>query len=259
MEANRTNAERSRDTRGEPAERRRTESAEQQGRRFRRAALAETRAVPPAPRTSPKKLPANPRRPESFGPREQEPETPGAPVESRPARLGLDPKLRKELEHALAQARQAAIGGPPGSLLPATEPLGEDEHSRRRPSGAEVLDSCETDASPLLTWPASTGAPGAPGAQRAAPPWAHGIDPALLRQIVRFATFGQNHGGVAEFRIGFQQEVLAGAVLKIRALGSRRVSLSLKGGTMRAGEDEVRGLIEALKRRGLDVVEVEVC
>jgi hypothetical protein len=87
------------------------------------------------------------------------------------------------------------------------------------------------------------------------------LSPALLQQLVEFAAVQQNKDGFYEFQLGLAQDVLGGLQIRLAAYGNRRVGLKVKSGRGRSldiGEQEIAGLIAALQKRGVDVVDVDM-
>jgi hypothetical protein len=86
---------------------------------------------------------------------------------------------------------------------------------------------------------------------RPAPP------PELLQQLVEFAAVHRNADGLMEFRLGLVREALGGLQIQMQAYGNRRIGLKIKsGGKGGIGEEEVAGLIDALRAKNVEVVDV---
>jgi hypothetical protein len=81
---------------------------------------------------------------------------------------------------------------------------------------------------------------------------------ALVQRLVEFATVHRNQQGVVEFTLGLQQAVLGGMRIQLSAYGNRRVGLTVKSAGQRAavGDEEIAGLIDSLRKRNVEVVEV---
>lgn len=81
----------------------------------------------------------------------------------------------------------------------------------------------------------------------------------VVRQAVEFAAFSER-GGLMEFSLGLTANVLGGAVMTLRALGDRRIAIKVVNG--KAGKviqsTDLEGLIDRMKARGIEVVEVVV-
>ena len=112
-----------------------------------------------------------------------------------------------------------------------------------------------TEAPPVSAVQAQAVATPAAGPLAQAAPQSPLANPALLQQVVEFAAVSRNADGQSEFRLGFQQNTLDGARLKLTRLGRGRVSLQLTGGGI--GDAEVQQLIASLKTRRVEVAEVE--
>lgn len=112
----------------------------------------------------------------------------------------------------------------------------------------EALLPTQAPQSQALATPAGL-SPSQPG------PQAPLANPALMQQVVEFAAVSRNADGQSEFRLGFQQNTLDGARLKLTRLGRGRVSLQLTGTGIQ--EADVQDLIASLKKRRVEVAEVE--
>jgi hypothetical protein len=83
--------------------------------------------------------------------------------------------------------------------------------------------------------------------------------PPLVQQLVEFATFGRNESGFLEFRLGLVEDALGGLRIQLASYGNRRVGLKVKGAAGKSaaiGDAEIAGLIDALKARNVEVIEV---
>jgi hypothetical protein len=61
-----------------------------------------------------------------------------------------------------------------------------------------------------------------------------------------------------EFNMGLSQNVLGGMRIRVCSYGKRRVGLNVRsnGGEGAVGEEEISGLVEALRQRDVEVVDV---
>jgi len=86
-----------------------------------------------------------------------------------------------------------------------------------------------------------------------------GINPAVLQQVVEYAAVTRRRDGKAEFRLGLSREALGGARLRVASCGEKRVELTFTGGEgpNAIGQAEVAQLVEALRARGIEVVDVK--
>jgi hypothetical protein len=84
--------------------------------------------------------------------------------------------------------------------------------------------------------------------------------PELVQQLVEFAHVHTTADGVIEFNLGLVRDALGGLRIQLSAYGNRRVGLTIKGrkGQKGIGEQEVAGLIDALRERNVEVVDVVV-
>ena len=84
--------------------------------------------------------------------------------------------------------------------------------------------------------------------------------PELVQQLVEYAHVHTTADGVIEFNLGLAREALGGLRIQLSAYGNRRVGLTIKGrkGQKGIGEQEVAGLIDALRERNVEVVDVVV-
>ena len=84
------------------------------------------------------------------------------------------------------------------------------------------------------------------------------VTPEQLQEMVRYAAVGANAQGQSEFLLGLAGDVAGGLQVRLTALGQRRLKIRLAQQSGQGPADEqVRGLIEALRARGIEVVEVE--
>jgi hypothetical protein len=111
----------------------------------------------------------------------------------------------------------------------------------------------------LLQGPVSIGAPQGFG-EVAKPQAARPVMPPseLMQQLVEFATVHRNQSGFMEFQLGLSRQALGGLRIQLCAYGNRRVGLAIKGNRGGIGDAEVAGLVEALRKKNLDVVDVVV-
>jgi hypothetical protein len=84
--------------------------------------------------------------------------------------------------------------------------------------------------------------------------------PELVQQLVEYAHVHTTTDGVIEFNLGLVRDALGGLRIQLSAYGNRRVGLTIKGrkGQKGIGEQEVAGLIDALRERNVEVVDVVV-
>ncbi|HYE16868.1 MAG TPA: hypothetical protein VEA69_00365 [Tepidisphaeraceae bacterium] len=162
------------------------------------------------------------------------------------------PDLNAGTEAARLQDRVVSTGG---------RGIGVDKPDDKVGTAGEV-DPSEAGAAAAATGPAPSLAP---QAQHAAAPQQAGpattIPTALLQQVVEFATVAKNADGFMEFRMGLSKDALGGMRVRVTAYGNRRIGLKVQngsGGERSVGEDEVSSLIEALRARNVEVVDVEV-
>lgn len=81
----------------------------------------------------------------------------------------------------------------------------------------------------------------------------------LVQQLVEFATFGRNEAGFLEFRLGLVEDALGGLRIQLASYGNRRVGLKVKGNGGKAsgiGDAELAGLIDALRAKNVEVIDV---
>lgn len=92
----------------------------------------------------------------------------------------------------------------------------------------------------------------------------HPVSAATFRQMVAFAEVHTDRSGVIEFKLGLQGAVLGGAKIVIRALGQRKIGLGISNSSAANSAskavtaEDVKELVEALRRRDLEVVDVLV-
>jgi hypothetical protein len=142
-------------------------------------------------------------------------------------------------EHARLQA-QLASG-----------PKKKDEESKSKDGGDS--DSSTGSAQPI---PTPTGER-LPEAREAAAPSRVLPPTPLLMQVVEFASVAQNRDGFMEFNMGLSQNVLGGMRIRVCSYGKRRVGLNVRSsGEGAVGEEEISGLVEALRQRDVEVVDV---
>ncbi len=82
---------------------------------------------------------------------------------------------------------------------------------------------------------------------------------ALVQQLVEFATLYRSAAGTMEFNLCLVREALGGLRIQVSAFGNRRVGLTIKNGRGQPsaiGEEEVAGLVAALRKRDVEVVDV---
>jgi hypothetical protein len=120
----------------------------------------------------------------------------------------------------------------------------------------DTTESTESSADVPVSMPNQAFAPLAASAehiQRLPPP------APLVQQLVEFATFGRNEAGFLEFRLGLVEDALGGLRIQLASYGNRRVGLKVKGSGGKAasiGDAELAGLIDALKARNVEVIDV---
>lgn len=114
-----------------------------------------------------------------------------------------------------------------------------------------------TDGVPAYLLQAAERPAAQPAAQSlvAAPP---ALSIERLQRIVEFAGVVQRADGARELRIAIGHGALAGAQLGIASFGRRRIGVRLRGGTTAVSEEDIRALVEQLRSRGLEVVELDV-
>jgi hypothetical protein len=132
--------------------------------------------------------------------------------------------------------------------------------SKQGGAGSSSSKSSSSTIDPrLLQGPVSIGSP--QGFQEVAKPQASRpvMPPTeLVQQLVEFATVHRNQSGFMEFQLGLTRQTLGGLRIQLCAYGNRRVGLAIKGNRGGLGDAEVAGLVEALKKKNLDVVDVIV-
>ncbi|MEM7203129.1 MAG: hypothetical protein AAF628_22905 [Planctomycetota bacterium] len=124
-------------------------------------------------------------------------------------------------------------------------------------------------AAPSMDEPSSPGTEGAPGVPLTAPGAAPlptlaaaspmggaRIDPELFQSIVQYATVQRDESGQAELRLGFDRSVLGGLKLRIKAYGRGRVGITVSSAGGSVSSDALTPLLENLRAKGVEVVEV---
>lgn len=86
------------------------------------------------------------------------------------------------------------------------------------------------------------------------------MNPAVLQQIVEFAAVTKDREGRDEFRLGLGRSALGGGTVCLTRCGSRRVSLKFTGGhgPEAVGEAEINALVELLRQRNIEVIDLEM-
>lgn len=86
------------------------------------------------------------------------------------------------------------------------------------------------------------------------------FNPGVIQQMVQYAALGRTPDGLSQFHIGFQSGPLAGVRVAMTALGSRRVKMSFSGvsDSDTVSENDILPLLDALRKRNIDVAEVEM-
>jgi hypothetical protein len=172
-----------------------------------------------------------------------------------------DPKHDSSLAAMLLNgggAELSSAGMPDGFVTRARE-SGEREqrHSNDKPSsGSDSIDGGVQSVGQAAPTPTANHLH-----QLAAPEQSgRHIEPpaALVQRLVEFATVHRNNQGVVEFTLGLQQSVLGGMRIQLSAYGNRRVGLTVKSAGQHAavGDEELAGLIDSLRRKNVEVVEV---
>lgn len=142
--------------------------------------------------------------------------------------------------------------------LAAAQQQAAQQDATTNPADATAALATAAEPSPTaLTQPqaaATAQAQALPQAGQAGPPAAV-VNPALLQQVVEFAAVTRNADGQGEFRLGFQQQALGGARMKLTRVGPGRVALQFTGDGI--SDAEVQQLVASLKTRNVEVAEVE--
>ena len=134
----------------------------------------------------------------------------------------------------------------------------EARHHRDRQSGKQTAPSGNAPDPRLVLDPVAL--PTTKASQSAStPPAGRPMpSPELLQQLVEFATVRHASDGTVEFQLGLVRDALGGALIKLSAYGNRRVGLTIQRGRGNStiGDEEVAGLIEALRQKNVEVVDV---
>ncbi len=171
----------------------------------------------------------------------QSAETPGSATTSTPETITENTNLREQAHLAALAAAHSSKGGSAG-----------------KSAGAKVESGGDSDAAAAGMVPQSQQAALQPGQVAPTAERAPIIPSALLDRVVEFATVTRNSEGFMEFQMGMAKEALGGLKIKVTAYGNRKVGLKVKsgGGEGGIGEQNIADLIEALKSRDVEVVDV---
>ena len=165
--------------------------------------------------------------------------------------------------------RVAILNGGAGAEMPAgvtadsfvtrTTGVTEREHRRGEDQGSKGMDSQDNAVVPVQL-PNTTPATRHLHELSTQPAGPRTVQPpaALVQQLVEFAAVHRNNAGIVEFTLGMQQNVLGGMRVQLAAYGNRRVGITVKSasGKGTVGDEELAGLVDALRRRNVEVVEV---
>lgn len=142
----------------------------------------------------------------------------------------------------LAIESERASVAPSGAARPKAEPADALEEESRW-SGPPALG---VGSSPVVR-----GEPPEPAA-RPAPP---APPPALVHEIVQYAAVERDRDGYMQFVLGAAPGVLGGLQVRLTAFGQRRIGICATGADNARAAEHLEGLVQALRRRGLDVVD----
>ena len=151
-------------------------------------------------------------------------DTAAAPTERGDPALEPSPRLALECEHSA----QPIPSDPPAPLVAQQAPLGVTDAGAAAPGG-------------------SSNAAGQPQAV---------VDPRVVEQIVSFAGLGGDVDGHPLLHLATHEHVGGGLSVSVTSLGERRIRLALRSRSETAVD--VSQLIEALRGRGLDVVDLDL-
>ncbi|HEY7115706.1 MAG TPA: hypothetical protein VH475_03915 [Tepidisphaeraceae bacterium] len=168
----------------------------------------------------------------------------GGSMKKSPLRPG-----EQELLHGSSPAAENARIEARLGLRDSSGKKNDSNSSDNSPSGD---DGSEPSAqfSPIFTaLPLPAAAP-TPQVSRVMPPTQ------LLNQVVEFATVAQNQQGFMEFHLGLAQSALGGLRIRVCSYGQRRVGLSVYTAQGGIGDAELSGLIEGLRGRNVEVVDL---
>jgi hypothetical protein len=170
---------------------------------------------------------------------------PGGEASTEEAEVGAHELADPARDARIAQAKGAAYGD-------ADSHSGSASADKSKKSSTDAAGDAPAQVAALTqSFAPSVQAPGQ--VQRIPPP------APLVQEMVEFATFGRNEAGFLEFRLGLVQDALGGLRIQLASYGNRRVGIKVKGTGGKAadiGDAELAGLVDALRAKNVEVVEV---
>ncbi|MCC7013906.1 MAG: hypothetical protein IT454_15215 [Planctomycetes bacterium] len=198
------------------------------------------------------------------------------PKDTREARRAPQPGDVPAAQRSAGQAQPRGVAFRELMLSSTEEPRKLDSLAVPTETGDPALEpsprlalECEHSAQPLPSDPpappvaqlaplavadTSTAAPGG-GSNAAGRPQAV-VDPRVVEQIVSFAGLGGDVDGHPLLHLATHEHVGGGLSVSVTSLGERRIRLALRSRSETAVD--VSQLIEALRGRGLDVVDIDL-